>query len=59
MSLSSEDNPIRKYPGVTGTASPASGTPRVCSACFISTPGTFCTPPDGESLGNVNTISMV
>src|SRR3954462_8834146 len=59
MSLSSDDNPIRKYPGVTGTARPASGTPRVCSACFISTPGTFCTPPDVVSGGSVNTISTV
>src|SRR4029079_9210135 len=59
MSLSSDDSPIRKYPGVTGTARPARGTPRVCSACFISTPGTFGAPPDGVSGGSVNTISTV
>ncbi len=54
MSVSSADRLIRKKPGVTFTARPASGTPRVCSACFISTPGTFGMPPGNcASFGHV------
>jgi hypothetical protein len=34
---------------VTFTASPASGTPRVCSPCFIRMLGTLRMPPAGKS----------
>ena len=44
---------------VTLTARPASGTPRACSFCFISTPGTLPMPPSAKSAGSVNMISMV
>src|SRR5262249_36666743 len=46
-------------PGVTLTARPASGTPRVCSACFIRMPGTLEMPPAGKSAGTLNLISTV
>ena len=44
---------------VTFTASPASGTPRVCSDAFIRMPGTLVTPPGGKSCGRRNMISTV
>src|SRR5262245_8840502 len=50
---------MRKVPGVTLTASPASGVPRVCSACFIRMPGTLEMPPEGKSGGTLNMISTV
>src|ERR1035441_4065402 len=46
-------------PLVTFTASPASGTPRACSSCFISTPGTLAMPPSAKSAATMNMISMV
>src|SRR5216117_2701309 len=59
ISVSTADRPIRKNPDVTLTASPASGDPRVCSACFIRMPGTLEMPPNGKSAGRLNMISMV
>ena len=59
MSASTADSPIRKKLLVTLTASPASGVPRVCSACFIRMPGTLEIPPAGKSAGRLNMISMV
>ena len=44
---------------VTLTARPASGMPRVGSACFIRMPGTLEMPPDGKSAGSLNMISTV
>ena len=44
---------------MTLTARPASGTPRVNSACFISMPGMLEMPPGGKSGGSVNMISTV
>ena len=40
---------------VTFTASPASGTLRVCSPCFIRMPGTLRMPPAGKSVGSTAT----
>src|SRR5712691_4016993 len=53
LSASTAERPIRKNPLVTLTASPASGTPRVDSDCFIRMPGTLEMPPDGKSAGSL------
>src|ERR1700674_341701 len=58
-SASTDDRPIRKKLVVTLTARPASGTPRVDSDCFISTPGMLVIPPWGKSGGSVNMTSTV
>ena len=51
--------PDEENPSVTLTASPESGVPRACSACFIRMPGTLAMPPPGKSAGRLNTISIV
>src|SRR5205085_1386495 len=58
-SESTFDNPTRKKPSVTFTASPASGVPRACSLDFIRMPGTLETPPPEKSGGRLKVSSAV